>query len=293
MGGEEPMFYKRIEPKCKQRVSTKTMPHNPSDKTSSVLGDIAGCVRFFSRLPVPAFAQGDDPAKIPNFARSAWALPLAGLVIAIPALAGVLFLHAVGAPALVSAFVFVSLTVLTSGGLHEDGLADMADGFSGGTTRDKKLMIMKDSRIGAHGVLALILVTGLKIAALAHLFTSLGFGGFAAMLVLAITASRFAMLVLWHGLRNARPDGLSAQAGRPERRALEIAGGIIVILLILFAPLLGTKAIIALCATLILTIALVGSMAMRNIGGQTGDILGASQQIAETAILTVLALTAT
>jgi len=257
------------------------------------LADLAGCVRFFSRLPLPRLGAWDDPAKIPDFSRAARALPLAGLVIAAPALVVILLLHWRDAPALIAAFIYVGLLVVAGGGLHEDGLADMADGFGGGATRQKKLDIMKDSRIGAYGVLALILAVGLKIAALAHLYSALPLGAFAAMLILAVTASRFVMLFLWHGLANARPGGLADKAGRPGRRAVDIGGGLVLIVLVLCAPALAPHALAGLASCIVLTIALVGSTAQRHIGGQTGDVLGAGQQIAETAILTVLALTTT
>lgn len=264
-----------------------------ADKFSEFLADIAGCVRFFSRLPVPSIGTGDEPSHMPAFERTAWALPIAGLVIAAPALIGVLALHGAGAPATPAAFLFVVVLVLCTGGLHEDGLADMADGFGGGMSRDRKLAIMKDSRIGAYGVLALVLIVGLKISAIAHLFASGALIEFAMQILLAIMVSRFVMLFLWHALPNARSDGLSVMAGRPRRRAVEIAFGIVAIAIVLTAGALGLDAIAGLTTAAFLTTALVGSMAMRHIGGQTGDILGAAQQIAEAAILTALALTAT
>lgn len=269
------------------------MPMTFADKFSTFLADIAGCIRFFSRLPVPSVGARDDPSQMPAFERAAWALPIAGLAIAAPALFGVLALHGTGAPALPAAFLFVGVLVFCSGGLHEDGLADMADGFGGGMSRDRKLAIMKDSRIGAYGVLALVLTVGLKISAIAHLFASGTLAVFAVQVVLAIMLSRFVMLFLWHALPNARADGLSVMAGRPRRRAVEISAGLVSIAIILTAGTLGLRAIAGLTAAAVLTAALVGAMAMRHIGGQTGDILGAGQQIAEAAILTALALAAT
>jgi len=269
------------------------MPTTIADRFSTCLADIAGCVRFFSRLPVPSLGAHDDPSHMPVFERAAWALPIAGLVIALPALAGLLALHGAGAPAMPAAFLFVGVLVFCTGGLHEDGLADMADGFGGGMSRERKLAIMKDSRIGAYGVLALVLIVGLKISAIAHLFANGGFAVFALQIVLAIMLSRFVMLFLWHALPNARTDGLSVMAGRPGRRAVEIAAGIVAIAVILSAGTLDPGALAGMAAAAFLAAALVGAMAMRHIGGQTGDILGAGQQIAEAAILTALALTAT
>lgn len=286
------MFYKRYQSKCKP-VCAPFMSDDPGSRTISPLADIAGCVRFFSRLPIPPLGANDNPAHMPDFRCSAWALPIAGLIIALPALLLVTGLHVAQAPAAVAAFLFVGLLVLCSGGLHEDGLADMADGFGGGMSRERKLSIMKDSRIGAYGVLALILVTGLKIAAITALYSNVSAPLFLAQLVLAILASRLVMLVLWHALKHARSDGLAVMAGRPERRALELAGGLVLIALILTASLVGGKSIVGLIAMAVLITVWIGSMAMRHIGGQTGDVLGASQQIAEAAILTTFTLTAT
>lgn len=269
------------------------MPMTFAAKFSASLADIAGCIRFFSRLPVPSIGPDDHPSHMPAFEGAAWALPIAGLVIVAPALVVVLALHGAGAPATLAALLFVGVLVLCTGGLHEDGLADMADGFGGGMARDRKLAIMKDSRIGAYGVLALIVIVGLKISAIAHLFANSTLVGFALQIILATMLSRFAMLFLWHALPNARADGLSVVAGRPKRRAVEIAGGLVSIAVILTAGTLDFRSIAGLTAAAILATALVGSMAMRHIGGQTGDILGAGQQIAEAAILTALALTAT
>lgn len=286
------MFYKRYQSKCKP-VYAHFMSDDPGSRTTSPLADVAGCVRFFSRLPIPALGASDNPAHMPEFRHSAWALPIAGLVIALPALLLVSGLHVAQAPASVAAFLFVGLLVLCSGGLHEDGLADLADGFGGGMNRDRKLSIMKDSRIGAYGVLALILVTGLKIAAIAALYSNGSAVEFFAQLILAILASRFVMLVLWYTLKHARSDGLAVMAGRPGRRAVELAGGLVLIALILAFPLVGGKSIVGLLAMAVLAVMWTGSLAMRHIGGQTGDVLGASQQIAEAAILTTFTLTAT
>ncbi|MEM1044888.1 MAG: adenosylcobinamide-GDP ribazoletransferase [Pseudomonadota bacterium] len=271
---------------------TMTAPsHVP--KPTSPLADIGGCVRFFSRLPLPALSGDDDPSHMPAFERAAWALPVAGLVIVAPALIMVLLLKAAGAPALVAAFLFFGLGILTTGGLHEDGLADMADGLGGGATRDRKLQIMKDSRIGAYGVLALVGTIGLKAAALGALFSALGTIELGVLIALSAMASRTGMAALWHLLPPARPDGLSVAAGRPGLRAIVVGHAVTLAALAAGSSFVGAEAILALAAAGFLATALVGRMALRQIGGQTGDILGGCQQIGETAILTALALTAT
>ncbi len=271
---------------------TMTAPPTAS-KPTSLLADLGGCVRFFSRLTLPALSREDDPSHMPAFERAAWALPVAGLVIVAPALAVLVFLHAAGAPAFVAAFVFIGLCILSTGGLHEDGLADMADGLGGGATRDRKLQIMKDSRIGAYGVLALVGSIGLKVSALAALFSAHDPIEIGVFVALAAMASRTGMAALWHALPPARRDGLSVAAGQPGRKAILVGTTVTLVALGIGLPVIGAEAILALAAAGFLATAFVGRMALRQIGGQTGDILGASQQIGETAILTALALTAT
>lgn len=259
----------------------------------SPLGELAGCVRFFSRLAVPPLGPGDDPSAMPDFARAARALPAAGAVIALPAALAGAVLDGLGAPGLLAAFLVLGVLVLVTGGLHEDGLGDLADGFGGGATREAKLAIMKDSRIGAYGALALILVVGLKAAAIAALADARSALFLAAALLIAAMASRLAMVFLWFALPNVRPGGLAATAGRPARQSVTAAAATVVVALVLVLPVLGPAAAMAAAAATVIATGLTGVLAERQIGGQTGDVLGAAQQIAEAAILTALALTTT
>src|SRR5690606_31782388 len=109
------------------------------------------------------------PAAPPHLAQAAWAFPLAGLVVGLAGAAVLALGGLAGLPAMLAALLAVGATILATGGLHEDGLADLADG-TGGATREKRLEIMRDSRIGSYGVLALILAVGLRAAAIAALF---------------------------------------------------------------------------------------------------------------------------
>ncbi len=125
----------------------------------SVLRDLGGALRFFSRLPIPG-GEGD-------FARSLRLAPLAGALLGLAG--GLVFIAALSLrlPVAAAALLGLGFGALVTGGLHEDGLADIADGFGGGFTAARKLEIMKDSRIGAFGALALILSVGLRASALA------------------------------------------------------------------------------------------------------------------------------
>lgn len=224
---------------------------------------------FFTRLPV-----GRSLSPLPALSASAWALPLAGLVVAAP---GAVLLAV--APGALGAILAVSLAVWISGGLHEDGLADLADGM-GGREPASRLEIMRNSRIGAYGVLALGLVTALRIAALA----ALPFAG-AAFLALAMLSRAGVALLMT--LPPARRDGLGAGVGRPSApvlgagAALALAGAVLA---------LGPGPALLALAGMALAQGGVALLALRRLGGQTGDVLGAAQQAGEAAGLVALAL---
>ncbi len=171
---------------------------------------------------------------------------------------------------------------LMTGALHEDGLADCADGFWGASDTERRLEIMKDSRIGAYGVLALIFVIGLKWLALTSLIEANAL--WAAVLVPA-ALSRSTMAGLMADLPFARQGGLARQIGKPRKPAAGIAFGLGALLAVVISGLAGIVAVIAVGAA---SIALA-QFARAKIGGQTGDVLGAAQQLTELTSLLVLA----
>jgi adenosylcobinamide-GDP ribazoletransferase len=175
--------------------------------------------------------------------------------------------------------------VVATGALHEDGLADVADGFGGGATRERRLEIMRDSRIGAYGGAALVLALALRIGALATLLDRLGPPA-ATALVLAASLSRVAALLPMALLPPARADGLSAGVGRPGRASLAVASGTGLALAGLAVPLglpwHGVALMVALAGLAALALT---RLARGKIGGQTGDVIGACQQAAEIAAL--------
>ena len=134
----------------------------------AVACDLAHCMRFYSRLPVPALPWEQDAHALPSFPRLVRVIPLAASLLGLmPAAAlGVALILDLG-PWL-SAMLAVATMVLATGALHEDGLADVADSF-GGTTRDRRFEIMRDSRIGSFGAAALFLALALRIGALAEI----------------------------------------------------------------------------------------------------------------------------
>ncbi len=252
----------------------------------AVLADLAHCIRFYSRLPVPALPWEQDAHALPSFPRLVRVIPMAGLVIGLlPALVlGSALLLGLG-PWL-AAILSVAAMTLTTGALHEDGLADTADSL-GGSTREKRLEIMRDSRIGSFGASTLFLALALRIGALAALASRIDGGAVMAAVLIGASLSRTAGLMPLVFLPPARRDGVSQAVGQPSREtfwlAAALAGGIAVILGALAGlPPLGIALMLALSA--LSGLAFI-RFADQHLGGQTGDIAGAAQQVAEIAAL--------
>lgn len=235
--------------------------------------DLMSAFALLSRLPLPNH-RGTGAA-------SAWAWPLVGAVLGAIGAALAAGLQWLGVTPGVSAALVLALGAMLTGGLHEDGLSDTADGLFGGWTRERRLEIMKDSRVGSYGVLALVLVTLARWSALTALLVH---GGFAPALIAAGALSRAPMALIISLLPNARGTGLSHATGRPSP-ATALVG--LALAVILAGVLTGWGAVPMVFAALGVTLWLAFT-ALRRIGGQTGDILGASQQLAEVACLAVL-----
>ncbi|GMA77280.1 hypothetical protein GCM10025880_36970 [Methylorubrum aminovorans] len=156
--------------------------------------DLAACLRFFTRLPIPPLPDEPAPHAAPDFRTVPRVLPLAGLLIALPAaLVLVLAWEIRLGPFVAAALALVALALIT-GAMHEDGLADVADGFGGGQSRERSLEIMRDSRIGAYGGTALFLGLALRAAMLATLLDRSGTLA-AVALLFAAALSRTAALI--------------------------------------------------------------------------------------------------
>lgn len=258
----------------------------PATAWQELLTDLARCLRFYSRLPVPGLPWEHDPHALPEFQRLTRVLPVAGLVLGLlPALvlALALFLD-LGAP--LAAILSIATTTLTTGAFHEDGLTDTADSF-GGTTRERRLAIMKDSLIGSYGASALILAFALRIGALAALADRLTPLAACVALLIAASLSRTAGLMPLVLLPPARSDGASQAVGQPTRDVLWLAAAIASMLAVVLGmvaglPPSGVGLMIALSALSGLALT---RFAARHIQGQTGDIAGAAQQVAEIAAL--------
>jgi adenosylcobinamide-GDP ribazoletransferase len=250
--------------------------------------DLARSLGFLSRLPVPArFFEGDDG----RMERTPGGFALAGLVIGVlPAL--LLFFAGRAETALLGAALAVGLTVALTGALHEDGLGDTADGLGGGRDRERALEIMKDSRIGSYGALALMLSLLVRVGALSALVLMDGAGAAALALLASACLSRAAMVWHWHALPPARPDGVAARVGQPARAALIAAAGSgLVLFLVLLLPVMSLPRVVLTVLAALLAGHVFTLRIKARLGGHTGDTIGAMQQVTDMALLASLALT--
>lgn len=255
--------------------------------TPAFIGDVARALRFFSRLPVPSLPGEDDAFGAPPLPRIAYAVPVAGAVIGL--IGGLVLVagHLFHLPPFLSAAFAVTALVMATGAFHEDGLADTADGLGGGRDRDHKLAILRDSRIGTFGGCALVLSLLLRVGALEALLATAGPLRALLALVAAEAGSRAAGLLLLQSLPPARTDGAGASAGVPGpdgiAGCLLVAAGVVATCLI---PTFGVSAtFVGLLAPLAAWL-FFHRLAGRHLGGQTGDVAGAAQQVAVIAILT-------
>lgn len=260
----------------------------PSKDFSQLVGQTMRATAFLSRLPVPQRYFGGEAASMRE---DAAAFAFSGALIAAAPAALLLALTLIGVPPLLAAgFCVLSLTAVT-GGLHEDGLGDVADGFGGGEAGERRLEIMKDSRVGTYGAIAIAGSLLLRVTALGAIVAA--HGGLAAALAVIATGacSRAAIVWFWASLPNARPGGVADGAGTPGESAVSVAA---ISGLAVFA-ILATIAIGFVNAAIALLLALAAlqgfsRLCRRMIGGQTGDTLGSCQQIVEVMLLTGLAL---
>lgn len=254
----------------------------PQGSGGGPVRDTLMALRFFSRLPTAGGAH-----ELPDLNRMAWALPFANLVIgAGPALvlAGLIW---AGAPVLFASTLACLAFALVTGAMSEDALADAADGLGGGTTPAKRLAILKDSRHGTYGVLAIVFPVLLRVAALASI-AAVSVPAAALCWLAATGLARSAALYPAMALPPARSDGTAASAAALRRGGL--IGGCAfsaVFLVLLAGPFVGLTGI-ALALLVTPPIALGWTaLCRRLVGGVTGDLIGALQALTEIALLTI------
>ncbi len=273
-------------------LMTDTPPLSDSAKTASnrqrfrPLAEVLHALGFLTRIPVPFIRTIDPPPLAHTMRMFSIVGALIGALIGV-ALLGFARLHV---PPILAAVLAVSAGCLLTGALHEDGLADFMDGIGGGKTRERRLEIMRDSRIGTYGTLALIAVFGLRVFSLVALLVLP-----AATIILLMAAagafSRALVVDLLWATKPARSDGLAVLAGRPTRNvavfAIVIGLGLTIATGFVIRPEAG---VIALGLGLAMT-AVIRRLAMQKLGGQTGDVCGAVQVTCETVMLVVFAST--
>lgn len=253
-------------------------------------GDILRSVAFLSRIPMPS---GLFEGHQGGLSRTVRGFPAAGVLILLPSAITLWLLLSLDADPLIAAIIALVVQVLATGALHEDGLADSADGLFGGRDREHALAIMKDSHIGSYGTVALILGFGLRAASIAALARDLPPVA-AAVILLAVAASS-RMLLVWHwtSLPSAREKGVAAGAGAPLKSAFQLAVSTGLLLAgLLLLPFISLSAILASLGIAALACAGFTAVVRRKIGGHTGDTLGATQQICEATALAALATAA-
>jgi adenosylcobinamide-GDP ribazoletransferase len=255
--------------------------NHPANHPGAWWADLKVALALLTRLPMGP--SGD--AEAPDIARAGRVMPLAGALIGLVGAAAFWLSGGLGLPPLVSGLVAVAATILFTGAFHEDGLADTADGLGATAERARRLEIMRDSRTGTYGALALILSVGLRAAALAAIAASGAAPGAGAVAVALISAHALARalppaVMAWVPL--ARSDGLAAGAGRPEPAQAWFAlglGALIALLLLDFGTAVAAMAAAGLAAGALVL------LARARIGGYTGDVLGAIEQVGEVAVL--------
>lgn len=246
------------------------------------LADVVMALRFFSRLPT-----GKSPHVVPDLNRIAVALPFASLVIGVGPALVLWAMVAGGFPPLFGSLAAAATFAIVTGAMSEDAIADAADGLFGGHTPERRLEILKDSRHGTYGVLAIVFFVALKVAALAAMAAIAPLAA-ATLWLVATTLARSGALYLPHALPPARATGAAAAAGRVSRNAF--ATGIVcavVIALVLALPFAASPALV-LIPILGLGVAVGWTrLCHRFVGGQTGDLIGALQGLLEITILSV------
>ncbi|MGH6796309.1 MAG: adenosylcobinamide-GDP ribazoletransferase [Methylocella sp.] len=250
---------------------------------SPLLSDFYFCLGFFTRLPLPSLASRSETPSLADFSRAVRMLPVAGGLVGAFAALVMAAASRFGFPPPLAAPLAICALVLLGGAMHEDGLADCADGFLGGTTRKRKLEIMQDSRIGTFGAAALVLSLYLRVASLALIADeSQGLAG--AVLIGAAALSRTASLMPLALLPPTRENGAGFAAGKPERAALKTAACLAVVFAL--APVVAGASLTRLLAGIATATGAAYAivlLARKQIGGQTGDVAGAAQQLSEIA----------
>jgi adenosylcobinamide-GDP ribazoletransferase len=257
------------------------------------LQDVRIAASFLTCLPVAprreasptlhADVGAPQDAMSAEIARACAAFPLVGAGIGIVASLALLAAFELGLHPLACALIALASAVILTGALHEDGLADFSDGLGAGRSREQRLQIMRDSRIGVLGTLAIVFGVGVRAAVLSGLSSpEVAVAG----LIAAASMSRAVLPAVMHWQKPARADGLSNAFGKPSRGHVAAAVALGMALTFLCVGVLAT---IVVTLAVAVAAAAVAGLAQRMLGGHTGDVLGAVQVVAETLALIAVA----
>jgi adenosylcobinamide-GDP ribazoletransferase len=249
-----------------------------TDRWPRPVTDLAITLAFCTRLPLAHVAQVAEG----DIARAIWAMPVAGAVVGAATALAYAIATQLGLPPSVAAALAIAAGMVLTGAMHEDGLADTADAM-GGNDRARKLEIMRDSRLGTYGACALVLSILIRWASIVSIARP---GAVALALIAAHTAARAMLPTVMALVPPARSEGLAKSFGVPSHK---VAAG---------AALIGALALVS-CLGLgpgLLAAALLGAagvatarLSMKALGGHTGDLLGAIEQVGEVLVLLVAA----
>ena len=242
-------------------------------KTTQAAGfDFLAAVQFLTRIPTP-----NVPYDANSLSRAVKFFPVVGLLIGGTAA----LLHGLLAPhlsRLAAALAVVLFLAVITGLLHEDGLADVADGFGGGSNRERILLILKDSRIGSYGGAALVF----SLLARVVLLASIPLAQVAHYLIAAHVLSRWTTLPLSYALASARAqEGQGARIARLTTRTSLVMGTLFTLAICIWV--LRTHTLAPVLAAFLITL-ISGIYFKRKIGGVTGDCFGATNQLTEIAV---------
>jgi adenosylcobinamide-GDP ribazoletransferase len=249
---------------------------NATEALRERLAEFAAAMALLTRLPVPKLSQ-----PVAHGGDSVWAYPLVGALVG--ALGGGAYWLAawLSLPPALGALGALVVMVVATGALHEDGLADFADGLAG-KTPERRLAIMRDHQIGTYGVIALLLSLAIRAAAIALIAAP---AAVLAALVATDAAGRLAAVLLMAALPPARGDGLSASVGQPGA-GLALVAALLTFAIAWLALSFGAAVLLVMAAAV--SAAGIGLLARNRLGGQTGDVLGAACQICQCLALMAL-----
>jgi len=254
-------------------------PHASASGLAAWFDDLLFAMIFLTRIPLPP----GSAARTHPLATAMRTFPVAGAIIG--GLGGTVFAlaTALGAPHALAGAIAIAATVLITGALHEDGFADVADGFGGGYERERKMEIMRDSLLGTYGATALVLSLLIRVVAVG----TLGPMDALAAMIAAGALGRGLIPVSMILNFSARSDGVAASSGYPTEGSTWTA--VLLALLIALVALGPGEGFLAFFVALA-GVAGLAALAKRHIGGYTGDVLGCGAQTVDILVLVFVAL---